>query len=172
MPTRYRQTRPAKQPATRQVTPLPTHKPDRFADVDVRNFSTASTMTRKQLDVMGALAESRGDFAASSQWKALVMEDVAREFESETIREFTTGKPLVKQAPAPPVPASARATTFDRRQPGSRLVDEPQRPPEPATGDGREFINQGTRRSPDAAVRAQAKRNAVLAAAQERSMRG
>ena len=169
MPTRYRQTQPPK-PATRQVTPLPTHKPDRFADVDVRNFSTASTMTRKQLDVMGALAESRGDFAASGKWKSFVMLDVAREFENETIREFTTGKPLVKQAPAPPVPASARATTFDRRQPGSRLVDEPQRPPEAATGDNREFVNQGTRRSPDAAVAVQARRNQRLLDAQLKAM--
>lgn len=154
------------------MTRLPTKKPDKYANVDVRDFSTAGKMTRKQLDVMGAIAESRGDFAASVQWKALVMEDVARDFEAKTLHEFATGRSTVKQAPAPAVPAAARATTFDRRQPASILVQEPVRPPKPSKGDAREFVNGGgKRRSPDAAVAAQNRRNQKLLAAQERSMR-
>jgi hypothetical protein len=52
------------------------------------------------------------------------------------------------------------------------MMTEPARPPEAATGNDREFVNQGSRVHPDTALAAQATRNRELLAAQEQAMRG
>ena len=95
--------------------------------------------------MMGDIAEARGDFDVASQWKTFAMEDAARVFENATIAEYVKGTPLVEQAPAPEVP----------------VVD-------PST----EFVRQGTRQGPDAAVKAQAVRNQKLLEAQLKQLGG
>ena len=149
--------------------PLPTHRDDRYAEVDHTNFSTAHELSRQQQLLLAEIAESRGDWESGSMWKSLAMVDAVAESEAANIAQGQ-GVPLATQPDAPEVPASP--TTFNRQDPASRLIDEPARPPEAATGDQREFINQGTRQSPDAALQAQAARNAQLMAAQEASLRG
>ena len=146
---------------------LPQYKANPQNSVNVRDFSTAHTMDRTKLLLMGSIAGSRGDFPAASQWKALAMEDAARDFEAKNIAE-AQGVPLWSQPQPEAVPVSP--TTFDRSVPASRMVDEPQRPPEAATGDSREFVNEGARVHPDAQVAAQAKRNQQLLDQQLKAM--
>ena len=105
------------------MTRLPTKQRDKFADVDVRNFSSAGEMNRRQLLLMDAISESRGDFEAASFWKEQAMLDAAREFENKTVAE-STGTPLVEQAPAPAVPSLNPSTEFQRKPSTSSAVTD------------------------------------------------
>lgn len=149
------------------ATGLPTRKPDKYADVDVTDFSNAHELSRSQQLLMADIAESRGDWNAGSMWKSLAMNGAMADAEQRNIAQ-AQGTPLVEQPPAPPVPAAA--TTFDRSEPANRLVDEPPKPPEASSHETREFINDGTRVGPDAQVAAQARRNQQLLDAQLKAM--
>ena len=148
---------------------LPTRANDPYKDVDTSNFSTAHTMSRENIALMASIAESRSDFDASGRWKAIQMELLVADAEQQNIAQ-AQGTPLREQPPAPQVPPSP--TTFNRQDPASRMIDEPARPPEAATGADREWSNRGTRAHPDDALRAQAARNAQLMIEQERALRG
>ncbi len=82
--------------------PLPGPAPDRYKDVDCRNFTTVGRMTRAEMLEMAELSQARGDAEARDRWKAEAVQNARdEEIKSEAARFKRMAEPKLMPPSGP-----------------------------------------------------------------------